>query len=112
MSPTRTGRTLSSALMTTCPAEFGIDIEPGDFAGHCPSCHKMVLYSAEPDGPVWTCPANLQDSNPHREPQPEWITEEIMRANGCYSNCASDHGGYCEYQDMPLHAVCYDTGTW
>src|SRR3990167_5363738 len=46
------------------------------FVGMCPACRKPVLWDT-PDGPVWTCPADLKDSNPFHEPANERITEEL-----------------------------------
>lgn len=96
-------------LITVCP------LADSDYAGHCPACHKPVLYSEEGDsGPVWTCPANLSEGNPHHVEQPSWATEELFEEAGCYSNCAEDFGGTCDYDDMPLHSACYgaDNITW
>lgn len=102
-------------LVLTCP------LTGEDYAGHCPACHKPVLYSKEgDDGPVWTCPANLSEGNPHRVPAPDWITEEICEREGVFSNCVSDFRPFdsrrvpCEHEDMPLHAACYnaDNVTW
>lgn len=76
--------------------------------GHCPACHKSVTLC---DSPVWTCPTNLAESNPHHENTPPWLTEEIQRASGDFSNCAEDHGGSCDFQHMPLHGACYDSDT-
>jgi hypothetical protein len=91
-------------MMACSPA---LDTYQADYAGHCPACHHAVLYSAETDGPVWTCPADLSPDNPHHEDAPDWLTEEVMNAAGCYSNCATFHGGGCPYDDMPLHGECY-----
>lgn len=91
-----------AALITTCPGDVVI--------GHCPACHRPVLDS---DEPVWTCPADLSDGNPHQEPADERITEELREESGVFSNCGEDYGFPC-YDRMPLHGACYDspTTTW
>lgn len=96
-------------LVLACP------LTGEDYAGHCPACHKPVLYSEEgDDGPVWTCPANLSEGNPHAQPRPDWATEELFEKEGVYSHCAQDFRRHCEHDDMPLHAACYnaDNVTW
>jgi hypothetical protein len=78
-------------------------------AGHCPACHLEVSYKTEgSDGPVWTCPYNLPEGNPHRVDPPWWITEELMTRNGVYSYCPDDHGKVCAQEPLPLHGACYD----
>lgn|SRR5262245_4294402 len=88
--------------------------DPGEFVGTCPACGEPV-YAHEPDGPVWTCPANLSESNPfRRDPlhgmtDDEWEAE--MERSGSYSNCGEDHGFSC-YEPLPLHSACYQKGDY
>lgn len=84
------------------------DEERGACVGHCPACHLVVFDS---DDPVWTCPADLSEQNPHREAADPRITEELMRKHGVYSNCGEDHGWECDYEPMPLHGECYGSTT-
>jgi hypothetical protein len=77
--------------------------------GICPACGESVFNSRETDGPVWTCPCDLNKNNPFW--QPSDVTEEMMEKDGCYSYCWSEHGGYCE-DHMPLHSECYDKGNY
>jgi hypothetical protein len=93
----------AAVLITECPGD--------QVVGHCPACHKAVF---DADEPVWTCPANLSEGNPHREVQIAVITEEMREKAGVFSNCGEDFGQPC-CPDMPLHSDCYDgkTGvTW
>lgn len=80
------------------------------YVGTCPACHKPVLWDT-PDGPVWTCSADLQDSNRFREPADERITEEMREKAGVFSNCGEDFGFSC-YERMPLHSACYARGNY
>ena len=77
-------------------------------AGICPACKETVRWD-EPDGPVWTCPANLSPTNPYWEPANERITESLRESSGVYSNCGEDFGFPC-YDPMPLHSACYERG--
>lgn len=87
-------------LIRTCPGN-GV-------AGHCPACHRPVLDAEEVDGgPVWTCRYDLTPGNPHGLPRPEWITEELMKEHGNFSNCPEEHGAPCDMKHMPLHEDCY-----
>jgi len=99
---------MSEKLITTCTG----DGHEHDYAGHCPCCHTAVYYSQEDEseygGPVWTCPADLSENNPHHEdhdPDRE-ITEEMREEASVYSNCWEDYGGEC-FDMMPLHGACY-----
>ena len=76
--------------------------------GRCPACGELVIRD-DPDGPVWTCPANLSDDNAYRETPHPSITEELRKSSGVYSNCGEDYGFPC-YDPMPLHGKCYDKG--
>jgi len=87
--------------------------------GTCPACRESVFNSREPDGPVWTCPADLSPENPYYEPPLppfDTITEEQRGALGYFGNCREDgyagaHGTGC-YERMPLHSACYDKGNY
>lgn len=74
-----------------------------EVVGTCPECDSLV-FEDDPDGPVWTCPRDLDPSNKYWMPSD--ITEEQMEESGCYSQCYEDHGGYCG-DHMPLHSACY-----
>ena len=80
------------------------------YVGICPACSKPVPRD-EPDGPVWTCPADLDVKNPYWEPTPEGITEELREQAGVFSNCGEDFGMDC-YDRMPLHSKCYEKGRY
>ena len=81
--------------------------------GICPACGESVFNSREPDGPVWTCPADLSPSNGYWEPTPDGITEELRESSGIYSNCAEDFDGFAGcYERLPLHGACYDKGNY
>jgi hypothetical protein len=92
-----------------------------DFAGICPACGKAV-YHSEPDGPVWTCPADLNEANPYWEPLPEdWQTSEAqMERDGYYANCPEGNfarPSFCPFEaygagHLPLHSECYDKGDY
>jgi hypothetical protein len=88
------------------------EITEDRFAGWCPACHKAVSLD-EPDGPVWTCPADLSEGNPARESESYYsdaeITETMREESGVYSNCWEDFGKAC-YDMLPLHSDCYDKG--
>lgn len=76
--------------------------------GTCPSCKKPVLWD-EPDGPVWTCPADLAKDNPfHEKPDPR-ITSELQKQKGVFSNCGEHFGLPC-HEMLPLHSACYNKG--
>jgi len=78
--------------------------------GYCPACGDGVA-SDDPDGPVWTCPADLAGDNPFRlDPNPA-ITEDMRERSGCFSNCGEDFGLDC-YERIPLHSACYDKGDY
>ena len=88
------------------------------FAGICPACGRAV-YTDDPRPPVWTCPADLSDGNPYRQEMPDgWRrTEADMEADGCFSQCNGRDNFACPIEwygsgHLPLHAKCYDTGTW
>lgn len=79
--------------------------------GTCPACGESVFNSREPDGPVWTCPADLSETNPfHEETHPN-ITEALRVESGVYSNCGEDFGFPC-HERMPLHSACYERGDY
>lgn len=89
--------------------------------GICPACGQTVFASQEtPDGPVWTCPRDLAPQNAFWHST--FIREEDQQAAGVYSNCPDDFGiksgargrylGVCELEHLPLHARCYEKGTW
>ena len=88
--------------------EHRINHEVGCFVGTCPACGEPVLWD-DPDGPVWTCPADLDSSNPYAEPANPKITEAMREAARVYSNCGDDFGFAC-YDALPLHAACYEKG--
>lgn len=77
--------------------------------GICPAC-KETVFADEPDGPVWTCPADLNPKNCYWEPQ-EGITRDMQKKAGVFSNCWEDFGGSC-YDRMPLHSKCYEKGNY
>jgi hypothetical protein len=83
-----------------------------DFAGWCAACNEAVGLD-EPDGPVWTCPADLSENNRNRESEPYYcdaeITDEMREKSGCYSNCWEDFGKAC-YDRLPLHSACHEKG--
>jgi hypothetical protein len=87
------------------------------FVGVCPACSKPVAAD-EPDGPVWTCPADLSPTNPYRETPCEAITPELQEKAGVFSNCAEDFnfkdlGGHWScYERIPLHSACYEKGSY
>lgn len=82
--------------------------------GICPACGESVFNSRETDGPVWTCPADLNEANPYREtPLIEW-SEAEREAMGYFGNCLEDTGdnhGSC-YERLPLHSACYEKGNY
>lgn len=83
--------------------------------GICPACGEAVYTSLEPDGPVWTCPKDLNPTNPYYDPD-NHAPEELLAQDGDHSNCPSAHtldGGYCEGElHLPLHAACYTKGDY
>jgi hypothetical protein len=92
------------------------------FAGICPACGTPVPAD-EPDGPVWTCRADLNEANPYYEPLPEdWQTSEDEKdASGYFANCPEgrlDRPETCPHQypggpgHMPLHSACYERGDY
>jgi hypothetical protein len=80
------------------------------FAGICPACSKPVPRD-DPDGPVWTCPADLSPENLYWEPAHEGITEAMRERAGVYSNCGEDFGLPC-HERIPLHSECYARGEY
>lgn len=97
-------------LITTCAVMHSAGPSPDDdgrvCVGHCPACHQAVFTT---DDPVWTCPADLSEGNPHREDTPDGITEQLRESAGVFSNCPDDFGnlGPCPFDHMPLHGRCY-----
>ncbi len=88
---------------------------PADHATHCivglcPACSVTVLWD-EPDGPAWTCPADLSPKNPYREPADKRITEKLRERSGVFLNCGDDFGFPC-YERLPLHSACYEKGNY
>lgn len=87
--------------------------------GTCPACGESVFDSREPDGVVWTCPADLSEKNPFHEPPMHDWTEADRERMGYFGNCLEDvdfadapgHYGRC-YDRMPLHAACYEKGDY
>jgi hypothetical protein len=80
-------------------------------AGICPACGETVKID-EPDGPVWTCPADLNRRNPYWEPsRVSSSRRRAMRRAGIYSLCGEDTGDGC-YDRMPLHSTCYEAGDY
>ena len=91
--------------------------------GFCPSCGGSV-FANEPDGPVWVCRADLQESNPFHESLPEdWQTTEAEKeAMGYYAECPegrlSGQAVTCPHEypggpnHMPLHSACYERGDY
>lgn len=74
----------------------------------CPSCGDTV--DVDKDDPVWTCPADLAEDNPYREPCLD--AERLERERHWYfGNCLDDVGGRC-YERLPLHGVCYERGDY
>lgn len=98
--------------------------------GICPACGEAVFQSREgEDGPVWTCPSDLNEKNPYFEELPDdyQTTEAEKEANGYYANCPEGlsvvkpghyvcpieaYGGYNGNGHMPLHAACYEKGDY
>jgi len=80
------------------------------YVGICPACKDRVLWD-DLDGPVWTCPADLSETNPYREPAHPDITDELRESSGVFSNCGDDFGFPC-YDAMPLHSECYEKGNY
>jgi hypothetical protein len=85
-------------------------LKESDIAGTCPACGFVVLLS-EPDGPVWTCPADLSEGNRFKEYQENEITEEMREKAGVFSNCWEDFGRPC-FKPIPLHSACYEKGNY
>ena len=87
--------------------------------GTCPACGNAVFNSQETEGPVWTCPADLNPRNPYAEaPLPPFdeISEAERERLGYFGNCREDgyagtHGTGC-YARMPLHSACYEKGNY
>lgn len=83
--------------------------------GICPACRETVFNSREPDGPVWTCPADLNPRNPYWEPrtfhESDEEHEKACEEAGVFSNCGEDFGFGC-YERLPLHADCYERGNY
>lgn len=84
--------------------------EDNCFVGTCPACSEPVLWD-DPDGPVWTCPADLAETNPFWVPANARITDELRESSGVFSNCGEDFGFGC-YERMPLHSACYEKGNY
>lgn len=101
--------------------------------GLCPACGEAVFASREePDGPVWTCPSDLAESNLFYELMPDesWETSEAEKeAMGYFANCPSmwprktingrDFApSVCPHEypggpgHLPLHGACYDRGDY
>lgn len=74
----------------------------------CPACGNPVPLTEDA---VWTCPADLSEDNPWRQPSDPRITSELQDHAGVYSNCGEDFGFPC-YEPVPLHAACYDHGCY
>lgn len=86
-------------------------IRQEDVAGTCPACDELV-HVDEPDGPVWTCPADLGRDNRHREPcLYDEDTVARWEREGYYGLCGEDVGLRC-HERMPLHSDCYDRGNY
>ena len=79
------------------------------YVGVCPACGERVLWD-EPDGPVWTCPRDLADTNPYRDFEAPY-SEARMERDGVFSQCGENHGDGC-VDRLPLHAACYERGTY
>lgn len=86
--------------------------------GICPAC-KQTVFADEPDGPVWTCPSDLNPSNPYYEELPEdyQTTEAQKEANGYYANCPDGLNNACPIEHygtghLPLHSACYEKGNY
>lgn len=98
-------------IITTCTVLHMSGPDPDQdgrmYVGHCPACHLSVFDDQDP---VWTCPANLQENNPHYEKPTHEITEEMQEKAGVYSLCGYDWAYGC-YEDMPLHGKCYNSQT-
>jgi len=79
--------------------------------GTCPACGELVYASREGDGgPVWTCPADLAETNPFHEPPLHNWTEADRERMGYYGNCLADTGDDPCYEPLPLHGACYERG--
>lgn len=106
-------------LITTCAVLHLAGPDAMDdgrtIVGHCPACHRAVCDDgSDPDGPVtpndspvWTCPTNLSEGNPHHADA--MVSEALQDREEIYSNCGTDFGFSC-YEDMPLHNACYGNG--
>jgi len=112
---------MTAKLITTCAVLHmpGPDHDENGrmCVGHCPACHQAVYddggKAGQPmtdpwDGPVWVCPADLQDGNPHRVDRDDRITDELQEQSGMYGNCVGDFDGLgpCPHDHMPLHSEC------
>ncbi|MFK0015703.1 hypothetical protein [Streptomyces sp. NPDC091027] len=75
----------------------------------CAACGEKVALTEEDT--VWTCPADLSDSNPFQEPTPYYITEKLREKHGIYSNCGEDFRSDC-YERLPLHSNCYENAKY
>lgn len=88
--------------------------DPGEAIGICPACGEPCAWD-DPDGPVWTCPADLAPTNRFAEPPLppfDTMTEAEREKIGYFGNCREDTGdahGQC-YEPLPLHSACYEKG--
>lgn len=90
-----------------------------EFAGICPAC-GLAVYQSEPDGPVWTCPYDLNTKNPYYVPVPDdfRLTPAQKKKLGVDNDCPEWQGEHCPSDDfggtghMPLHSACYGKGDY
>jgi hypothetical protein len=81
-------------------------------SGHCPVCHRDVMCQSEGnDWPVWACPYNLPDGNPHQLVHDDQAVAQLGAVQGS-SYCLADHGGVCDRPHLPLHGACHDAGNY
>lgn len=81
--------------------------------GTCPACGEAVFNSREPDGPVWTCPADLSPENPYHEDTLLTADEQAQNErDGFYGLCAEEATGAGCFERMPLHSACYEQGDY
>lgn len=114
---------MNAKLITTCAVMHMAGPTPDEhgrvIVGHCPACHDAVCDDgskpSDPptpdDAPVWTCPTDLSDENPHHVDRDDRITDAVQERAGCFGNCLDDFGnlGPCPHERMPLHSACYQS---
>lgn len=103
----------TSRVLYDGPVSGAAVVEDEAPVGTCPACGELVYNSREGDGgPVWTCPADLSETNRfHEAPLHTW-TEADRERMGYFGNCLEDTGDGACYERLPLHGACYERGTY